>query len=194
MTEQDLRYPTGKFHWDNSPTAEKRRDFIAQIEKTPAHLRAAVKGLSPKQLDTPYRPGGWTVRQLIHHLPDSHLNSYVRFKLALTENEPVIKPYDEARWAELPDSKATPVETSLVLLESLHGRWVALLRSLTPADWARQFRHPERGVMSLDETLALYAWHGPHHVAHITSLRAREGWRAKAKPASRKGNRKRRKK
>jgi len=134
-----------------------------------------VAGLSEPQLDTPYRPGGWTVRQVVHHVPDSHINSYVRFRLALTENEPTVKPYDESRWAELADSRTAHIETSLALLESLHERWVLLLRSLSPADFRRQFRHPELGAVSLEKNLALYAWHGRHHVAHITSLRERMG-------------------
>jgi uncharacterized damage-inducible protein DinB len=186
MTEQpDLRYPIGKFTPPGTVTDEQRRRFIAEVEEAPARLRAAVEGLSAEQLDTPYRPGGWTVRQVIHHLPDSHLNSYTRVKLALTEDEPTIKPYDEKRWAELGDSRVTPVETSLTLLESLHRRWVILLRSLSAADFARKFRHPERGTMTLDENLALYAWHGKHHVAHITSLRERMGWAsASAQPKS----------
>jgi len=127
-------------------------------------------------LNTPYREGGWTVRQLIHHVPDSHLNSYVRFKLALTEDEPTIKPYQEDRWAELADSRVTPIETSLSLLDSLHQRWILLLRSFTAADWKKTFRHPEVGVLTLDKTVALYAWHGKHHVAHITALRTSKGW------------------
>jgi uncharacterized damage-inducible protein DinB len=171
-----LQYPIGKFQWNGSITDEQRRTLIDAIEQTPAALRAAVHGMSPDQLDTPYRPGGWTVRQVVHHLPDSHLNSYVRFKLALTETDPVIKPYDEALWAELPDSRSTPVEVSLTLLESLHQRWVVLLRSLSAQDGARSFRHPERGAMSLDQTIALYAWHGRHHAAHITTLREHQGW------------------
>jgi uncharacterized damage-inducible protein DinB len=132
--------------------------------------------LSEDQLNTPYREGGWTVRQLIHHVPDSHLNSYVRFKLALTEDEPTIKPYQEDRWAELADSRVTPIETSLSLLDSLHQRWILLLRSFTAADWKKTFRHPEVGVLTLDKTVALYAWHGKHHVAHITALRTSKGW------------------
>ena len=127
-------------------------------------------------MSTPYREGGWTVRQVIHHLPDSHLNSYIRFKLALTENEPTIKPYQEDRWAELADSRVTPIETSLSLLDSLHQRWILLLRSFTAADWKKTFRHPELGVLTLDKTVALYAWHGKHHVAHITALRTSNGW------------------
>jgi hypothetical protein len=172
----DLRYPIGKFRYDGPPNDEQKRQFIDEIARTPASLRDAVSPLSDQQLDTPYRPGGWTVRQVVHHLPDSHMNSYVRFKLALTEDDPTIKPYAEDRWAELGDSQATPIETSLTLLETLHGRWVALLRSLTPEQWKRNFRHPDLGPMSLEKNLALYAWHGRHHVAHITGLREREGW------------------
>lgn len=172
----DLRYPIGKFTYNGQLTGDQKRALLDEIAQTPADLRAAVKGLSDAQLDTPYRPGGWTIRQVIHHVPDSHLNSYLRFKLALTEDEPTIKPYAEDRWAELPDTKATPIEISLTLLESLHDRWVRLLRSLTPEDWKRAFRHPEMGPMTLEKTLALYAWHGRHHVAHITALRQREGW------------------
>jgi DinB superfamily len=174
--ETDLRYPIGKFQKTESATDEQRRSSIATIAEAPAKLRAAVSGLNEGQLDTPYRPGGWTVRQVVHHLADSHMNSFVRFKLALTEDEPTIKPYDEARWAELVDAKG-PVEPSLLLLESLHKRWVALLNALKPADWQRTFRHPERGTMTLGDNLQLYAWHGRHHVAHIASLRERNGWR-----------------
>jgi hypothetical protein len=170
----DLRYPIGRF--DGIYCEEQKPQYIADIEKTPARLRAAVQGLTSTQFDSPYRPGGWTVRQVVHHLPDSHMNSYVRFKLALTEDEPTIKPYAEDRWAELADTNSTPIETSLMLLESLHGRWVTLLRSLTPEQWKRSFRHPELGLMSLEKTLALYAWHSRHHVSQIACLREREGW------------------
>jgi hypothetical protein len=172
----DLRYPIGNFQPPGEITATDRALFIQQIEDAPAKLRAAVSGLTPEQLDTPYRPGGWTVRQVVHHVPDSHLNSYVRFRLALTEQEPTIKPYDEARWADLPDSRTAPVEMSLALLENLHSRWVLMLRALAPDDWKKKFRHPERGVVTLEWNLALYAWHGRHHVAHITALRERMGW------------------
>jgi uncharacterized damage-inducible protein DinB len=172
----DLRYPIGKFHFDGPLTEPQKQTALDEIARTPENLRAAIKGLSEAQLDTPYRPGGWTVRQVVHHVPDSHLNSYVRFKLALTEDEPTIKPYAEDRWAELADTKTTPVEVSLTLLESLHDRWVRLLRSLSPEEWKRTFRHPDLGAMTLEKTLALYAWHGRHHVSHITSLRDREGW------------------
>ena len=172
----DPRYPTGKFTYDGPPTEDQRKKFIADIEQTPAALQAAVKGLSPRQIETPYRDGGWTVRQVVHHVPDSHLNAYIRFKLALTENEPTIKPYMENLWAELDDSRSTPLEISLALLDSLHIRWVGLLRSLKPEDWKRAFRHPELGIVSLEKNLALYSWHGQHHVAHITELRKRMGW------------------
>ncbi len=173
----ELRYPIGKFNYEGELTQDARRRAMDDIEAAPARLRAAAEGLSPEQLDTPYRPGGWTVRQVVHHLADSHLNAYTRFKLALTEEEPTVKPYDETRWAELSDARTAPVEISFALLESLHRRWVLLLRSLAPADFARRFRHPELGVVSLDKNLALYAWHARHHVAHITSLRERMGWK-----------------
>jgi uncharacterized damage-inducible protein DinB len=173
---QDLRYPVGKFHYDAAASTGQQQVFLEEIAQTPAKLRAAVAGLEDTQFDTPYRPGGWTVRQVVHHVPDSHLNSYVRFKLALTEDEPTIKTYAEDRWAELPDNKATPVEVSLTLLDSLHDRWIRLLRSLTPEQWKRTFRHPDLGPMTLEKTLALYAWHGRHHVAHITELRKRMSW------------------
>lgn len=172
----DLRYPIGKFKWEGQTSDQQRRQHIDEIGAAPARLRDALKGLSEQQLETPYRPGGWTVRQVVHHLPDSHMNAYVRFKLALTEENPTIKPYEEARWAELTDGRTAPVATSLALLESLHHRWVMLLTSLTTADWARTFQHPELGPMTLEKNLALYAWHGKHHVAHITSLRDRNGW------------------
>jgi uncharacterized damage-inducible protein DinB len=172
----DPRYPVGKFHYEGAPNEEQKQIFLEEIAHTPAKLRAAVRGLSETQLDTEYRPGGWTVRQVVHHMPDSHLNSYVRFKLALTEDDPTIKPYAEDRWAELADSKATPVEVSLTLLDSLHDRWVRLLRSLGEEEWKRTFRHPSLGPMTLEKTLALYAWHGRHHVAHITELRKRMSW------------------
>ena len=173
----DLRYPIGQFRFEGGGDPRRREERIGEIASAPAHLRAAVAGLSPSQLDTPYRDKGWTVRQVVHHLPDSHLNAYTRMKLALTEDEPTIKPYEEARWAELPDARTGPVEISLGLLESLHHRWVLLLRQLRPADFGRRFRHPELGrSLELDELIALYAWHGRHHVAHITNLRHRMGW------------------
>lgn len=150
--------------------------MIAHIAETPAHLRKALGGLTEEQLDTPYREGGWTVRQVAHHVPDSHLNAYTRFKLALTEEQPTIKPYDETAWAALSDSRDTPVEISLALLESLHDRWTRLLRAMSADDFRRTLNHPDSGVMSLDALLSLYAWHGRHHVAHITTLRERMGW------------------
>ncbi len=174
--QNDLRYPIGKFHFDGPPSEEQKNKFIDDLTQAPAKLRTAVKGLSEKQLETPYRPDGWTIRQVVHHVPDSHLNAYIRFKLALTEEQPTIKPYAEDRWAQLADTRATPVEVSLTLLDSLHDRWVRLLGSLRPEDWKRTFRHPELGLVSLEKNLALYAWHGRHHVAHITSLRERSGW------------------
>jgi len=172
----DPRFPIGKFHFDGPPTEDQRAELIANIEQAPTALRAAVEGLSPRLLETPYRDGGWTVRQVVHHVPDSHMNAYVRYKLALTEDEPTIKPYAEDRWAQLADSQSTPVEVSLTLLDSLHTRWVRLLRSLKPEDWTRNFRHPELGLVSLERNLALYSWHGQHHVAHVTELRKRMGW------------------
>ncbi len=174
---EDPRYPIGPFTFDGKVSPQFRERWIGDIAATPGALRAAVTDLTPTQLDTPYRDGGWTVRQVVHHVPDSHLNAYTRLKLALTEDEPVIKPYDEARWAELADVQATPVETSLTLLECLHRRWVLLLRSLGPKEMSRRFRHPEHNrSIGLDEMLAMYAWHGRHHVAHITALRSRMGW------------------
>lgn len=172
----DPRYPIGKFSYPGPLTPEQKRQCLDDIEQAPVRLRAAVRGLADKQLDTPYREGGWTVRQVIHHVPDSHMNSYIRFKLALTEDVPTIKPYMEDRWAELPEAKQAPIDVSLVLLDSLHRRWMLVLRGLTDADWQRTFRHPELGPMTLEKTLALYSWHGRHHVAHVTSLRERMRW------------------
>jgi hypothetical protein len=172
----DPRYPIGKFTFEVPPTETQRNNYIEDIEKAPAELRTAIKGLSKAQIETPYRDGGWTVRQVVHHVPDSHLNAYVRFKLALTEDEPTIKPYLEDRWASTLDIPTTPPEVSLALLDSLHDRWTRLLRTLRPADWKRNFRHPELGTVSLERTLALYAWHGKHHIAHITELRKKMGW------------------
>jgi len=186
----DLSYPIGKFQWSGSATPEDRRRLIAIIAAAPAKLRAAVAGLTPKQLDTPYRPGGWTVRQVVHHLPDSHMNAFIRCKLALTEDQPTIKPYDEKLWAALADAADTPVETSLALLETLHDRWVVLLRSMDPEDFARLMIHPEHGApLSLDWILALYAWHGAHHTAHITALRERMGWKGKPRASKPKAKR-----
>ena len=172
----DLRYPIGKFANPGSLTDARRRECIDEVAAAPGALRQAVNGLTEAQLETPYRPDGWTVRQVVHHLPDSHVNAYVRFKLALTEDQPAIKTYEEKRWAELSEARTAPIELSLALLEALHRRWVLVLRALSPADFGRTLMHPENGVMSLDAMLALYSWHGRHHVAHITALRERMGW------------------
>ena len=172
----DLSYPTGKFKRPPKLDANERARAIEVVRTTPGQLRDAVRGLTPEQIETPYRPGGWTVRQVVHHVPDSHLNAYCRFKLALTEDEPTIKPYNEAKWAMLGDVAAVPIETSLNLLEAVHERWLAILRSMQPGDFERLLVHPESGRQSLDQMLALYAWHGPHHVAHVTRLRERMGW------------------
>jgi len=171
---EDLRYPIGKAPSGGAVELDR---WIAEIAEAPARLREAVHGLSDEQIDTPYRPGGWTVRQVVHHVPDSHMNAYMRYRLALTEDEPMIKSYDEARWAELVDARTAPVEPSLALLEALHERWVALLRGLSPEQWKRRFRHPEREVLSLAHDAGVYAWHGRHHVAHITNLKNRMGWK-----------------
>ena len=174
----DLRYPIGSFALEEATVApEERPGLITAIGELPAQFRHAVQGLSEAQFDTPYRPGGWTVRQVVHHVPDSHLNAYVRFKLALTEANPTIKPYEEARWAELPDTAGTQIGVSLVLLEALHRRWVVLLKSMTDAQWSRTYIHPDyQRSFRLDAILAMYAWHGKHHTAHITRLRERMGW------------------
>ncbi len=173
----DLRYPIGKFEPTGAITATQRGAWIDDIARAPAALKNAVVGLASSQLDTPYRPGGWTVRQLVHHVPDSHLNAYARFKLALAETDPIIKPYDQDTWVTLPDTRDTPVDVSLTLLDALHARWVVLLRAMTEADFRRGYHHPEqRRRIPLDEALGTYAWHGRHHVAHITSLRQRSGW------------------
>ena len=172
----DLRYPVGPFEFAGTLSDEQRQDLIGQIAAAPAKMRAAVAGLSDEQLNTPYRPEGWTVRQVVHHVPDSHLNSYIRFKLALTEEHPTIKAYDENVWANLDDARSAPINVSLDLLEALHLRWVLFLRSLKGGDFQRTFNHSEIGSVSVDKNIALYAWHGRHHVAHITSLRERMGW------------------
>jgi hypothetical protein len=172
----DLRYPIGTFSFKGPLSSQERQKLIDQIAATPENMRDAVSGLDDAQLDTPYRPEGWTVRQVVHHVPESHLTSYIRFKHALTEDEPTIKPYFEDRWAQLDDARQAPISLSLDLLNAVHGRWVWFLRSLKQEDFQRTFRHPEIGIVSLDKNVALYAWHGPHHVAQITSLRERMGW------------------
>jgi uncharacterized damage-inducible protein DinB len=172
----DLSYPIGRFTPDPAPSPETRARHIGEIASLPSRLRQAIAGFTQEQLDTPYRDGGWTVRQLVHHVPDSHLNAYIRCKLALTEQVPTIKPYDQAAWANLQDTALTPVEVSLSLLEAVHARWVTLLRSLKSEEFSRQFKHPETGMQTVDSTVAMYAWHGNHHLAHITSLRERMKW------------------
>jgi uncharacterized damage-inducible protein DinB len=175
-TEPDLRFPIGKLQRKSQMTADERRAAIDSIANAPKSLRAAVRGLSDTQLDTPYRPGGWTVRQLVHHVADSHLNAYTRFRLAFTEENPTIKPYDEAKWAELHDARSLPIDVSLTLLDALHERLVTLLRIQPPEAFARTLNHPENGPMTVDALLSVYGWHGPHHVAHVTGLRDRMKW------------------
>ena len=173
----DPRYPVGEFKAPGNVTEDQRRRLIGSLAGAPGRLRSAVEGLSPQQLDTPYRPEGWTVRQVVHHLPDSHMNAYIRFKLGLTEDAPAIKTYEEKDWAQTPEVPKTPVEVSLALLDALHGRWVTLLQAMTPQQFGRTVKHPEWGTPSLDAMLALYAWHGRHHTAHVTALRERMGWK-----------------
>jgi uncharacterized damage-inducible protein DinB len=172
----DLRYPVGRFRFDPAATDATRREAIDAIAAAPAALRAAVAGLSDGQLDTAYRPDGWTVRQVVHHVADSHVNAYARFRLTVTEAEPLLRTYEEKAWAELEDARAAPVEVSLALLDALHARWVRMLRSLPAEAMERAARHPEHGLMSMDHLLQQYAWHGRHHVGHITALRARQNW------------------
>jgi uncharacterized damage-inducible protein DinB len=174
--QKDPRYPIGKFDKNITVTKEMRSDFITTIETLPSQLRKEVENLSQQQLDTPYRDGGWTIRHVVHHIPDSHINSYVRFKLALTEDNPQIKTYEEHLWAELQDTFKTPIDVSLNLLESLHKRWAVLLKSLTDEQFKKTFQHPEWGNITLGKTLALYAWHSEHHLAHITELKKRMSW------------------
>ncbi|UTR13127.1 bacillithiol transferase BstA [Salipaludibacillus sp. LMS25] len=171
---EDLRYPIGQFE-ENSYTLEQVNRWIEEIAHLPEQLKTAVRGLNDHQLDTPYRHGGWTVRQVVHHLPDSHMNAYIRFKWALTEDQPTIKPYMEAKWAELPDA-SMPIDVSLALLDALHNRWATFLTSLEPTDLEKTFSHPEAGTVKLGVNIGIYAWHGRHHLAHITSLRERMGW------------------
>jgi uncharacterized damage-inducible protein DinB len=172
----DVRFPVGNFILDPEVTPAKRRSWIQAMSETAARLAAAVEGLDDAQLDTPYREGGWTPRQVVHPLADAHLNGFARFKLALTEDQPDIKTYEEDLWAETADARQAPVELSLALLAALHARWTLLLESLTDAQFGRAFRHPQRGVMTIDKAIQLYAWHGVHHAAHVTGLRAGRGW------------------
>jgi hypothetical protein len=176
VSEEDLRYPVGRFSLPGDTGPARVAGWIDEIEAAPAALRRAVDGLDESRLDTRYRDGGWTVRQVVHHLPDSHINSWIRIRWALTEDVPAIKTYEEALWAELPDARSGPIGESLALLEALHTRWVRLLRSLTPEQLARRYEHPDWGTPSVATTLAIYAWHGRHHVAHVTALRERSGW------------------
>jgi uncharacterized damage-inducible protein DinB len=179
-TAVDPRYPIGKFQYQEPQSKEEsatqRKQSIDALAAMPRDFRHAVKDLTEAQLDTPYREGGWTVRQLIHHVPDSHMNAYIRFKMALTETDPVIKTYEEQLWAELPDSRETPIDVSLTMIEALHTRWVVLLRALKEEDFAKRFVHPQLGAMSLQKAVALYAWHSAHHTAHATELRKKMGW------------------
>ena len=177
MSDVDLRYPIGPSPVVERLSAAERALAIDDIARCPAELRRAVAGLDDGRLDTPYRDGGWTVRQVVHHLPDSHMNAYIRHKLTVTEESPTIKPYDEARWAETVDGRSGDPEVSLTLLTMVHDRWVRFLRSLPPEAFARGFFHPEIGeAVTLDGSVAMYAWHGKHHVAHVDSLRRRRGW------------------
>lgn len=178
MTEDldRLRYPLGQPVLRSELTREERRGLIDSMDEFPTLIRDALDGLIDAQLDTPYRPGGWSVRQVVHHLADSHVNGYIRFKKAVTEREPVVALYDQPGWAEQPDARAGSVGMSLVLLEGLHRRWVAWMESAEEADWSRTVVHPEKGRMNLNQLLCLYEWHCRHHVAHITELRGREGW------------------
>jgi uncharacterized damage-inducible protein DinB len=172
----DPRYPIGKFEMPKEVTPPRRQQAIDEIAATPAKLRAAVKGLSDAQLDTAYREGGWTVRQVVHHVPDSHMNAYIRLRLALTEDKPTIRPYEEARWAELADAKTAPLAVSQTLLDSLHDRWDRLWRSLKPEHFVRPIIHPDHGERNVDWLLFHYEWHGKHHAAHISELRKQKGW------------------
>ena len=175
LQEVDPRYPVGKFTPPETITPDERAGAIAMLAELPEQLRNAVDGLDAAQLNTPYREGGWTVRQLVHHIADSHMNAFIRIRLALTEDWPVIKPYDEKAWATLHDA-AAPVEWSLELVESLHARWVMMLQALKGDQWLRGYKHPENGPVSVEKATLLYAWHSLHHVAHITRLRAKENW------------------
>jgi len=172
----DLRFPIGEFEFPEAVTVEERGRLIASIGELPEALRGAIAGLADDKYGAAYRPGGWNVRQVIHHLADSHMNCFIRFKLALTEESPRIKAYEEAAWAALPDGDVAPVGLSLSIVEAVHGRWVFLLERMSEADWDRVFVHPVYGEVKLFRALAMYAWHGAHHVAHITSLRERENF------------------
>ena len=176
MSTLDPRYPVGKFAPKPHLTTDERTTLIGQIADAPNQLVQAIAGLSEEQLNTPYRDGGWTVRQVVHHVADSHMNAFTRFRLAVTENNPTVKPYDEKRWSELVDSRTAPIAASIPIVEGLHARWVMMLKSFSAADFERPLQHPENGPMDVDRLLQLYAWHGRHHVAHVTELRRRMGW------------------
>ena len=172
----DVRYPVGHLEVRKNLNAGDRRALVETIAACPRNLRAAVAGLNEQQLETPYRDGGWTVRQVVHHLPESHMNAYMRLKLALTENEPTVKPYDEAAWANTADVQTTPIEVSMTLLDSLHARWDNIWRSMSDEDFSRKLVHPDHGGVDVNWLVQMYAWHSRHHVAHITALRERSGW------------------
>jgi len=172
----DIRYPIGRFEFYAPYNSDDRPVWLAQLAEAPANLRAAVAGLNDQQLDTPYREGGWTLRQVVHHLADAHVNWYIRPKLAVTEDQPTIKPYAEQLWAELPDARSSPIEPSLAMFEGVHARFVRFFGSLAPGDWSRKFMHPEWGALKVEDVLRAMAWHARHHTGHITGLRRRMGW------------------
>jgi uncharacterized damage-inducible protein DinB len=175
MQIMDLRYPIGEFDYDGNVSREMIDGWINEIEKCPSLLKTAVNDLSEEQLNTEYRPGGWTVRQVVHHLADSHMNAYIRFKLALTETNPTVKTYSEAKWAELPDSMS-PIDVSLDLLVAIHSRWIVIIKSMSTEELEKTFTHPDLGIVPLVRNIGMYAWHGKHHIAHITELRKRNNW------------------
>jgi len=172
----DIRYPVGPCVWSPEVSAEEKQQHLRDISELPLMLHAAVAGLAPQHLDIPYREGGWSIRQMVHHIPESHMNSYIRFKLALTEDQPTIKPYDENLWGQMPDSRTAPIDMSLDLTDALHRRWSVVLSNMTDADFEKSVRHPEIGVLKLKSMLAGYGWHSRHHVAQIAATRRRMGW------------------
>lgn len=175
-SQEDLRFPVGRLKIVPVTTDAQRAEWIRVLEELPDLMRAALSPLDDSQLDTPYRPGGWTIRQVAHHVPDSHMNAYIRFCLALTEDVPTIRPYDQAAWAELPYSRTAPVDVSLRILDAVHARWTTMMKQLKPSDWRRTFHHPENGIQTLEEQLQTYAWHSRHHLAHVTRTVERSGW------------------
>ena len=175
-SQGDLRYPVGRASIERNPTDAQRLEWIQVLEALPAQMRSAVASLSDAQLDTPYRPDGWTIRQVVHHVPDSHMNAYIRFCLTLTEDVPRIRPYDQDAWAALPYSRTAPVDVSLRILESVHARWTTMMKQLTADEWKRTFEHPENGIQTLEHQLQIYAWHSRHHLAHVTGTIERSGW------------------